>query len=165
MKSFKQRFGMAIIFLGILLGHLSLITSLFSGGAYAQAPIGSNISPAPPDGFGWVTRSIADLDGDGVRDIAVGAPQTGTIYPTATGAGAVYIYSGRTGSLIRTISNPNGTEQSIFGWYMVEAGDLGRDGKSDLLVSAPFSGTTSYGFDGPGSAYAISGADGHVIYR
>ncbi|MBI3756654.1 MAG: FG-GAP repeat protein, partial [Deltaproteobacteria bacterium] len=48
---------------------------------------------------------------------------------------------------------------------MVEAGDLDRDGKSDLLVSAPFSGTTSYGFDGPGSAYAISGADGHVIYR
>ncbi|MBI3608407.1 MAG: FG-GAP repeat protein, partial [Nitrospirae bacterium] len=118
------------------------------------------------DGFGWVTRSIADLDGDGVRDIAVGAPQTGTTSPGGTGSGAVYIYSGLTRALIRTIPNPNGTEQSIFGWYMVEAGDLDRDGKSDLLVGAPFSGThTSYGFDAPGSAYAISGADGHVIYR
>jgi hypothetical protein len=115
------------------------------------------------DGFGWVTRSIADLDGDGMRDIAVGAPQTGTTFPTQTGSGAVYIYSGRTGALIRTIPNPDGIDQSIFGWYLVEAGDLDLDGKSDLLVGAISAGGSLW--DAPGSAFAISGADGHVIYR
>ncbi|MEW6681846.1 MAG: HYR domain-containing protein [Nitrospirota bacterium] len=114
------------------------------------------------DGFGWVVRSIADLDGDGVRDIAVGAPQTGTAFPGFTGPGAVYLYSGQTRALIRMIPNPNGTESSIFGWYLVEAGDVNGDGISDLLVGAPFTGST-YAFDAPGRAYLISGADGSVI--
>ncbi len=114
------------------------------------------------DGFGWVTRSIADLDSDGVRDIAVGAPQVGTTNPGYTGVGAVYIYSGRTGSLIRTIPNPDGAVETTFGWYLVETGDLDQDGYSDLLVAA----SDEEGVAGrSGSVFAISGADGHVIYR
>ncbi len=65
-------------------------------------------SPVAGGRFGESVCSAADFDGDGVSDIMVGAPKAG--------AGAVYVYSGRTHNLIRTYTAPLGARN--FGRYL-----------------------------------------------
>lgn len=49
--------------------------------------------------FGTTISSLADLNGDGLRDVAVGAPLE------ENNAGAVYIYLGQRGTGMRNISS------------------------------------------------------------
>ena len=55
--------------------------------------------------FGNQAQGLEDFDGDGVPDYAVSAPN----YPQGTFVGRVYIYSGRTGTIIQTF---DGTQTS-----------------------------------------------------
>ena len=120
---------------------------------------------APPtdrggSAFGWFVHSAGDLNQDGVPDIAVGAPYT-TVGKLSV-QGRAYIYSGADGQLLLTIDNPEPKEGSTFGWRVVSAGDLNKDGTPDLLIGAPHHDVGAY--LGQGVAYAISGKDGSVIY-
>ena len=110
--------------------------------------------------FGWFVHSAGDLDQDGVQEIAVGAPYT-TVGDLSV-QGRAYIYNGADGQLFLTIENPEPKEGSTFGWRIVDAGDLNKDGIPDLLIGAPYHDVGAY--QGQGAAYAISGKDGSVIY-
>ena len=90
------------------------------------------------DRFGETVRSIRDVDGDGVRDIAGWGP----------GVGGVHLFSGGTGTPIGRLSLP-GT--SRFGVAIVELDDVTGDGLPELAVSDHEPGS------GPGKVYVFSG--------
>ncbi|MCA9657575.1 MAG: FG-GAP repeat protein, partial [Myxococcales bacterium] len=86
---------------------------------------------AAGDGLGC-GRSGGDSDGDGVADIAVGAYSS-----SAAGtpqAGAIFVYSGADGALLRTITGTTAMEQ--LGFDVVTIGDVDDDGRDDLLAAA-----------------------------
>jgi len=86
----------------------------------------------PNDGAG-PGRSAGDVNHDGRDDIVVG------YYFAGGGAGRVVVYSGRTGRIIydRVSTVPGET----LGYDAVGLGDVNRDGRVDLLVSAAVGNT------------------------
>lgn len=80
--------------------------------------------PEPLPRFGFAVSSLGDADGDEVADIAVGE-------------GKVWIFSGKSGSLIRTLEDPQPQAAGRFGSRIGRAGDLTADGVSEVLVGAP----------------------------
>jgi hypothetical protein len=70
--------------------------------------------------------SVPDQNGDQKLDLAVGYPQA------ASGAGAVYVYSGSNGVLLRTLNGA--VVGDTFGLHIADAGDVNGDGVSELAV-------------------------------
>jgi hypothetical protein len=100
--------------------------------------------------FGAAVARAGDVDGDGVEDVAVGAPTDGN--------GVVYVYSGASATLLRTLSGS--AAGSRFGTSLAYLGDVDGDGVGDLAVGAPAdaSGGTQLGL-----AVIYSGATGAVL--
>lgn len=102
------------------------------------------------DQYGWVTRRVGDLDGDGVCDFASTAP-------TANGArGRTYVISSRTGEeLFRTEGAQPGARlgNSVSGEV-----DVNADGVDDVITGAP--GSPALG----GRVRVLSGKDGSVLH-
>ncbi len=82
--------------------------------------------------FGFSVASAGDRNGDGYGDVVIGAPrqdsQRGWVYvangsPTGLGA-ASYLAMGN-------------AQQDCFGYAVANAGDIDRDGKSDIVIGAP----------------------------
>jgi hypothetical protein len=107
------------------------------------------------DGFGRTAYGIADVDGDGLDDVLVGAP--GWDGPAGADQGRVYLYSSLDQGLIRTWEGEAAGDQ--FGSAVSALGDLGGDGISELVVGAMDAG------GGPGRAYVYSAADGALVYQ
>jgi hypothetical protein len=102
---------------------------------------GPNITIVNPgasgDQFGWAV-ACGDVDGDGVDDLIVGAPENGT-----TDTGAVYLYNGPiltdAPAPNVTIRNPRlkgGISNGRFGCSLA-CGDVNGDSCGDILVGAP----------------------------
>lgn len=79
--------------------------------------------------FGYSVASIADMNGDGVRDLAVGAPMWDN------DKGGVYFYSGVDGQLLAQRLGQD--EGSRFGWKIVDVGDVNQDGRPEIMVGEP----------------------------
>jgi FG-GAP repeat len=76
-------------------------------------------------------REAGDVNFDGRMDLAVGSYRAGDGAPMA---GRVDVRSGRTGRVLRTITSTTAGEQ--LGFDAVGVGDVSRDGRPDLLLSA-----------------------------
>ena len=115
-------------------------------------------------GFGWSITGLTDLDGDGVRDIGVGAPYEG-VAGTHVRDGSVSFFSGASGASFGTYFEEERQAERLFGWTVREVGDLNGDGVPEIGVSAPsqFSAYQDRGgiFADPfaGALFITSGAD------
>jgi len=98
---------------------------------------------------------LGDVDGDGVCDFAVGS-----WHPTPTFEGAVYVYSGASGTLIRRIDGAQAYEK--LGWAVAPLNDVDGDGIPDLAIAAPF-WVEPGGWDG-GRVCVYSGATGSLVW-
>lgn len=108
-------------------------------------------SDEPGDGFGFVADAIGDLNGDGASEIAIGALRN-----NASGqlAGKVFVYSGRDGTLLNTVT---GAPFDRLGHGVAGVGDANRDGVSDYAVTSP-GPLPSTGLASNGRLLVISGA-------
>jgi len=92
---------------------------------------------------------LGDLDGDGVRDFAIGSG----------GASRVWVLSGATGAELMQLSRH---PVDGFGHALADAGDMNGDGVPDVIVGAP----CSPAFTCPRNyVYVLSGVDGSEIWR
>jgi len=84
---------------------------------------------AAGDGFG-IGRGIGDIDGDGAADMVLAA------FTSSAGAqqgGKVYLFSGKTGKVLRTMTGT--TAGSLLGFDALPLGDVNGDGKIDFLIT------------------------------
>ncbi len=99
------------------------------------------------DQLGTGIEAAGDTNGDGIPDVIASAP----------GAGKAYIYSGKDGTILQTLSAEKSGDN--FGRHVSTAGDVNHDGFADVLVGAP-----SYR-NGTGAAYVYSGRDGTLLFK
>ncbi|MFM9995412.1 MAG: integrin alpha [Phycisphaerales bacterium] len=135
----------------------------FVAAAAAHAQVSSFVTnnPTPSGFFGGAIAGVPDLNGDGRGDVVIGAPGEGPS-GTATFRGRVYVYSGSSGALIRTLLSPNAQTNGLFGDSVAGIPDVNGDGRGDIVVGAPGEdpGTTPVG---AGRAYIFSGATGQLL--
>jgi hypothetical protein len=117
-------------------------------------------SSSSGDRFGRAIAALADINGDGRRDIAVGAPGTQHALSDPP-AGEVRLFSGSDGKLLGTIA---GTSVSAavrgerFGETLLNPGDLDGDGLDDLVVGSPAADVAPFDGSRDGTVRIFSGA-------
>ena len=91
------------------------------------------------DGLGSSQSIAGDVDGDGTADLIVGAWQFGG---AAVSGGRAYLYSGKTGALIKsyTCRTPGDT----FGFDAVGMGDIDGDSIADFLITSAWSAVNGF---------------------
>ena len=100
--------------------------------------------------FGQAVAGVPDLDGDGRGDLLIGAPNRAR----------VYLFSGATGELVRTLEGPR-----RFGLSVSGVPDVDGDGRGDLLIGAQeVGGESLFGnLRTIGRAFLYSGATGELL--
>lgn len=104
---------------------------------------------AAGDGFGIGVSDAGDVNLDGHADIITAAWQHGSEAPSG---GKCYLYSGKDGSLMRTITGKVPGE--TLGFDTTNLGDINEDGIPDFLLTSAWSAIN--GFQS-GRVYVISG--------
>jgi len=91
-------------------------------------------------GFGQWASAAGDINLDGHPDIIVGAfnegKRPGSEGQHRFGSGHAYVFSGRDGSLLVSLTSPNSEQDGAFGSSVAGPGDLDQDGVPDLVVGA-----------------------------
>jgi hypothetical protein len=132
---------------------------LFSGATGAM--LRKILPPTEFFAFGFSLASLGDVNGDGVPDLAVGAPEF-----LNNRWGEVFGFSGKTGGQLWVYREPPyPAKQAIasLGTFMAPTGDLNGDGRRDLIVAAPFHDGTGAGTLLGGKVFVLSGASGALI--
>ncbi|MDJ0575619.1 MAG: calcium-binding protein [Xenococcaceae cyanobacterium MO_234.B1] len=120
------------------------------------------------DNLGRSVSSAGDINGDGIDDLIIGAPNAGDSsggYYYSSGPGQAYVIFGSSGGfdpildlaafdgsglLITGINNFDDLGNSVSG-----AGDINRDGADDLIIGAPFADPN--GNSSAGQSYVVFG--------
>ena len=116
--------------------------------------------PAPQeDGkMGTAVAGLGDVDADGTPDMVVGVPgeDLGDEDDGVSNVGLAYVFSGKTGQVIRTLNHPDGDQApgAAFGAAVANTGDIDQDGVSDILIGAP----------GQGHVFVFSGRTGAMLF-
>ena len=123
--------------------HVLFLNSDGSVKSARKIASGTNGGPtlANYDGFGHALTALGDLDGDGITELAAGAPFDSS---ERSIQGAVHVLfldsTGSAKSTLRIDSNPNAgltlSAYDFFGISMASLGDLDGDGVTDLAVGA-----------------------------
>ena len=95
---------------------------------------------AGSDIFGVTVSGAGDVNGDGYKDVLVGATMNDA---GNVNSGCAYLYWG--GAVVNNVPDAvfNGTgANEQFGFALANAGDINRDGYSDLLISSPYNSQT-----------------------
>jgi|GEM_PF-1039301 len=128
-------------------------------GGLLQSWSAPEASPRPEagDAFGETVTLVGDLDGDGVRELAVGAPQRfcGQRRPR------VDIFDVRTGARRLVLVPPDDQCDNEFGDAVALLTDLDDDGVREIAVSAPSQFVTR---QDAGRVHVFNGATGVLIY-
>jgi len=106
--------------------------------------------------LGYAVAGVPDVDGDGSGDLLLGSPR---YWGVGSWSGRVYVFSGKTGTLLTTLDGDAETAQ--FGYSVAGLEDLDGDGRGEILVGA-------YGRNGTagpdaGRAYLYSGKTGTLL--
>jgi len=105
--------------------------------------------------FGVAVSGVGDVNGDGVPDVVVGAPEArpGGRYD----AGQATVYSGKDGSVLHSFAGTSSIE--FLGASVAGPGDLNGDGKPEIAVGAPRASQWK------GSVRAFSGKNGSLLWE
>jgi hypothetical protein len=106
---------------------------VFSGATGAllftmASPAASNANKIPS--FGNAVAGGLDLNGDGIPDFVIGAPNEKNFQ------GAAYVFSGSNGALLLSLKGPR-QAFAKFGTSVAVSPDVTGDGRPDILVGAP----------------------------
>jgi FG-GAP repeat len=106
---------------------------VFNGATGAR--IFTMTSPAAPNAnlipsFGDAVAGGVDLNGDGVPDFVIGAPNEKALQ------GAAYVFNGSNAALLRSLKGPR-QGFAKFGTSVAVTTDVTGDGRPDILVGAP----------------------------
>jgi hypothetical protein len=107
--------------------------------------------------FGAAVASAGDVDGDGLCDVIVGAPE----YVTTGSEGSVFVWLSAAGGI--PYGNPGnadwvfhaGQPASLLGQAVASAGDVNGDGYGDVIVGAA---TYDHGTEDEGAAFVFHGS-------
>jgi hypothetical protein len=134
---------------------LPLLTVTLSLTAAAQQNLHSHGGAVSDARFGSSVAGGFDVDGDGVSDCLVGAPNEAGNGPMS---GAVRVLSGASGAELLVLRG--GSSLDMYGSSLA-GGDLDGDGRAELIIGA-------YGDDAGGSdagaVYVYSGASGRLLF-
>ena len=126
------------------------------GGAMDLSEASTRLRGAEGDQAGYVIAALGDTDGDGLTELAVGAP--GHADTDGQTTGAVYVVPGGTvgahpfGSVAITITGETAGDKA--GSAVAGGGDVDGDGYRDLVVGAPRASADGYR---SGLAYLVMG--------
>lgn len=126
---------------------------------YVEVVSGSNgsliqtLQAGDNGGFAKALAGASDMDGDGLDEIVVGAPNSGFFGP---GSARVYTLPG--GSLLHTVGGD--AQVGSFGAAVAGGGDLNGDGRADFLIGAQDDGREAFG---AGSVRSFEGREAGVL--
>ncbi|MGH8576988.1 MAG: integrin alpha, partial [Gammaproteobacteria bacterium] len=130
-------------------------TGLFPAGLDLLSLDGRNgfrLDGAAGDRSGFAVSAAGDVNGDGLADLLIGAPD----------AGASYVVFGHTGRFpaslnLSSLDGRNGFRLDRSGYSVSAAGDVNGDGLADLLIGAPNAGPND--MSQAGASYVVFGRD------
>ena len=120
-------------------------SQLFEWQGYAQG-----------DRLGCSISITDDLNHDGSPEVILGAQSAGS--PGLKSTGAVYVASGKDGSLLQTYFGAR--RKGLFGAHVDGFSDINGDGVKDIVIASPEADTYRYG-----AVFIYSGADGSFLNR
>jgi hypothetical protein len=126
--------------------------------AFADITTLATTNPVGGGEYGDSVALVGDINGDGYPDVLVGAPDEDVA--AIDEAGRVYVYSGRTGNIIRIHTSPAAEVVGWFGEVVLGLSDINGDGRADYAIAAP-----NQGVNVEGDLYVYSGATGALIYQ